>query len=330
MSISRDTRGKSGAFEAGEQNIVLAFDVGGTRIKAGLVRGPEILTRHVETLEANGTALDLVRVLVELGKRVRGDVAVQAVGISMKGLVDPWQGILLDVNETWAHLIGRPIAQQISEAFGLPVCVENDARMYTAGELLYGAGRDVDNLLCLTLGTGIGSGVAFQRRVLRGPRGFSGILGGHITVQMGGPRCTCGNLGCLEAFIGTAPLVRKAAELAQAQHGNALAPTLLTPSAIFAAEREGDLVAREVVAYFTRYLSAGVVSLIHAYDPDLVVLGGGIAEASAQFVPALQSYIDEHTWTLPRGRVRVTRAELGDTAALLGIAALARGLDILL
>lgn len=330
MSIVRNVCGSSKAPEPGEQDAVLAFDVGGTRIKAGLVRGAEILTRHVETLDAHDTAPDLVRILVELGQRVRGDVTVQAVGVSMKGLVDPRQGILLDINETWAHLIGRPLAQPLSEAFGLPIFVENDARMYTTGELLYGAGRDADNLLCLTLGTGIGSGVAFQRRVLRGPRGFSGILGGHITVQANGPRCTCSNLGCLEAFIGTAPLVRKAAELARAQHGNAPAPALLTPYAIFAAEREGDPVAREVVAYFTRYLSAGVVSLIHAYDPDLVVLGGGIAEASAQFVPALQSYIDEHTWTLPRGRVRVTRAELGDTAALLGIAALARGLDVLL
>ncbi len=194
---------------------------------------------------------------------------------------------------------------------------------------MYGAGRDIDNLLCLTLGTGIGSGVALQRRVLRGPRGFAGILGGHITIQVDGPRCTCGNLGCLEAFIGTAPLVRKAAELERARYGNQSTPVLSTPLAIFAAEREGDPVAREVVAYYTRYLSAGIVTLIHAYDPDLVLLGGGIAQASAQFMPALQRYIDTHTWTLPRGRVRVTRAELGDNAALLGVAALARGLDIL-
>lgn len=329
MSTTRNTYG-SKAPEPGQQDIVLAFDVGGTRIKAGLVRGVEILARHVEALDSYDTMPDLVRVLTELGRRVQGDVKVQAVGVSMKGLVDPRQGILLDVNETWAHLVGLPFAQPLAEAFGLPVCVENDARMYTTGELLYGAGRDTDNLLCVTLGTGIGSGVALQRRVLRGPRGFSGILGGHITVQADGPRCTCGNLGCLEAFIGTTSLVRKAAELARAQHGNASAPVLLTPHAIFAAEREGDPVAREVVTYYTRYLSAGVVSLIHAYDPDLVVLGGGIAEASAQFLPALQNYIDEHTWTLPRGRVRVTRTELGDTAALLGVAALARGLDVLL
>jgi glucokinase len=330
VRTQQDTHGGRAAPVAEEQAVILAFDVGGTRIKAGLVRGAEILARHIEPLSQLGTAPDLVQILVKLGEHVRGNVPVQAVGISMKGLVDPRQGILLDVNETWAHLIGRPFAQQLSEAFGLPVFVENDARMYTVGELLYGAGRDVDNLLCLTLGTGIGSGVALQRRVLRGPRGFSGIQGGHITVQVDGPRCTCGNLGCLEAFIGTAPLMRKAAELARAHDRNGLTQAPLTPRAIFAAALAGDAAAREVVAYFTRYLSAGVVSLIHAYDPDLVVLGGGIAEASAQILPALQRYIDEYTWTLPRGRVRAARAELGDTAALLGIAALARGLDILL
>ena len=330
MSIYRVGQHTSVGHVLEEQAAILAFDVGGTRIKAGLVREAEILAMHVEPLNQTGMRLDLVQMLVELGECVRGNVPVQAVGVSLKGLVDPQQGILLDVNETWAHLIGLPFAQPLSEAFGLPVSVENDARMYTVGELLYGAGRDVDNLLCLTLGTGIGSGVAFQRRVLRGPRGCSGILGGHITVQVDGPRCTCGNIGCLEAFIGTAPLVRKATELAQAQNGSGSAPTPLTPRAIFAAALAGDTVAREVVAYFTRYLSAGVVSLIHAYDPDLVILGGGIAEASEQFVPILQRYIDEHTWTLPRGRVRVAKAELGDTAALLGIAPLARGMDILL
>jgi glucokinase len=330
VSTQRDRHGENAGQASAEQAAILAFDVGGTRIKAGLVRGAEIAALHVEPLSKVETAPDLVQALVQLGARMREDVSVQAVGISMKGLVDPQQGILLDVNETWAHLIGKPFAQPLSQAFGLPVFVENDARMYTVGEMLYGAARDVENVLCLTLGTGIGSGVALQRRVLRGPRGFSGILGGHITVQIDGPRCTCGNIGCLEAFIGTAPLVRKAADLARTQYGNEPAQDPLTPHAIFNAALAGDALAREVVAYFTRYLSAGVVSLIHAHDPDLVVLGGGIAEASAQFLPALQSYIDEHTWTLPRGRVHVTRAELGDTAALLGIAALAQGLDVLL
>lgn len=329
MSTQQDRHGENVGQASNEQAAILAFDVGGTRIKAGLVRGAKIVALHVEPLSKAETAPNLVQILLQLGARTRGNVSVQAVGISMKGFVDPQQGILLDVNETWAHLVGQPFAQSLSQAFGLPVFVENDARMYTVGEMLYGAAQDAENMLCLTLGTGIGSGVALQRRVLRGPRGFSGILGGHITVQVDGPRCTCGNIGCLEAFIGTAPLMRRAADLARTQYGNGSAQDPQNPRAIFAAALAGDALAREVVAYFARYLSAGVVSLIHAYDPDLVVLGGGIAEASAQFLPALQSYIDEHTWTLPRGRVRVTRAALGDTAALLGIAALAQGLDVL-
>ncbi len=133
MSIPRDTREKSRTGEPDEQEVVLAFDVGGTRIKAGLVRGSELLARSIETLEPRDKPPDLVRVLLDIGKRLRGDVAVQAIGVSMKGLIDPWQGVLLDVNETWAHMIGRPIAQMLSEASGLPVCVENDARMYTTG-----------------------------------------------------------------------------------------------------------------------------------------------------------------------------------------------------
>ncbi len=329
MHIQRDLHGNIAGQSAADQPLILAFDVGGTRIKTGLVRGAVIEALHVEPLNKAETAPDLLRTLVALGERMRANVPIQAVGISMKGFVDPHQGTLLDVNETWADLIGKPFAQPLSQAFRLPVFVENDARMYTVGEMLYGAGRVTENLLCLTLGTGVGSGVALQRRVLRGPRGLSGILGGHITVQVDGPRCTCGNIGCLEAFIGTAPLVRQAEQLALAHSRSVSEQALLTPRAIFAAAAEGDLAAREVVAYFSRYLAVGLVSLIHANDPDLVILGGGIAEASTQFLPAVQRYIDTHTWTLPRGRVRLTKAELGDTAALLGIAALARGLDIL-
>ena len=330
VSTQQGVHGDAARQSPSEQPLILAFDVGGTRIKAGLVRGAEIMALHVAALSTSDATPDLIQILVELGNRIRVGASIQAVGVSMKGFIDPRQGIVLDINESWAHLVGKPFAQQLSQAFHLPVFVENDARMYTVGEMLYGAGREVENLLCLTLGTGIGSGVVLQRRALRGPRGVTGILGGHITVQIDGPRCTCGNTGCLEAFIGTAPLVRKAAALALERYGHAPEQTLLTPNAIFAAASAGDAVAREVVDYFTQYLSAGVVSLIHVYDPDLVVLGGGIAEASSQFLPAVQSYVDEHTWTLPRGRVHVTTAELGDTAALLGIAALGRGINVLL
>lgn len=308
---------------------ILAFDVGGTRVKAGIVRGTEVLELHVELLPVQKDAASVIDALVRLGRQIQEGHTVQAIGVSMKGIIDPQKGTILDVNESLSDLIGLPFAQNLAQAFQLPVFAENDARMYTAGEMLYGAGRRVENLLCLTLGTGIGCGVALQRRVLRGGRGLFGIIGGHITVQIDGPRCTCGNIGCLEAFIGTAPLLRKAAELYTTSNKPLPEKEGWTPQHIFTAAA-GDPVADEVIAYFARYLSAGVVSLIHAYDPDIVVLGGGIAGSFQQFLPAVQEYVDEHTWTYPRGGIQIKTAELGDTAALVGVAALARGMDILL
>ena len=313
-----------------EETPILAFDIGGTRIKAGIVHGAVVSKPYIEELDGAVSTEKLLELLVRLHKYLTKETEVQAVAISMKGIIDPGTGTVLDVNETWSDLIGRPFASELAQTLGLPTCIENDARMYTVGEMLYGAGTQADNLLCLTLGTGVGSGVALQRRVLRGPRGVSGILGGHITVQSDGPLCTCGNLGCLEALIGTTALARKATQLALAQNGQALAERQLTPHALFTAAAAGDKLALQVVEYFSRNLAAGLVSLIHAHDPELVILGGGIAAAAAQFLPAVQTYIDTHAWTIPRGRVRVKTAALGNHAALLGIAALARGLDVLL
>ncbi|QBD82967.1 ROK family protein [Ktedonosporobacter rubrisoli] len=304
--------------------VVLAFDVGGTRIKAGIVQEAEVLAMLVEPLPATKDAASLIEALVQIGQRLLVQQSVEAVGISMKGIIDPQQGTILDVNEALSALIGLPLARLVTQAFGLPVWIENDARMYTVGELVYGAGKQVENLLCLTLGTGVGCGVALQRRVIRGGRGLFGILGGHITVESNGPRCSCGNIGCLEALIGTAALRQKAAELHVCPVDDAL-----TPRAIFAAAAAGSEAANAVVAHFTHYLSVGLVSLIHTYDPDIVVLGGGIAYAAAQFLPAVQRYVDEHTWSYPRGRVRIKTAKLGDSAALIGAAALARGLHVL-
>lgn len=310
-----------------EQAAILAFDVGGTRIKAGLVRGTQVSTLRVEPLPTHRDTASVLGALVRLGDEMRQGQSVQAVGVSMKGIIDPQQGTILDVNESLSDLIGMPFARHLAEAWQVPVVAENDARMYTIGELVYGAGRAVDNLLCLTLGTGIGCGVALQRRVIRGARGLFATMGGHITVEADGPRCTCGNIGCLEALIGTAPLLKKASALYTA-HGKPQVG-IATPQQLFAAASAGDAIAREAVAYFAHYLSVGLVSLIHAYDPDLVVLGGGLAGSAQQFVPTVQQYVAAHTWTYPRGRVHVITAELGDTAALVGAAALARGLQVL-
>jgi len=138
---------------------------------------------------------------------------VAGIGLCVKGIVEPTRGILLDVNEVLADWIGQPIAGMIADELGHPAYMENDARMYALGEFMHGAGRGSEGMVCLTLGTGVGSGVVLGGRILRGPHGTGGIMCGQMTIQRDGRRCTCGNVGCLETLVGTAGLIQSAEEV---------------------------------------------------------------------------------------------------------------------
>jgi glucokinase len=229
------------------------------------------------------------------------------------------------VNAPLDVLSGELLADRLAQALGAPVRIENDARMYALGELRHGAGSGAKNLVCLTLGTGIGVGVVIDDRLLNGGRGVLGILAGHITVDVDGPPCTCGSIGCLEALIGSQGLVADARARAREHPGSRLGSDVLDPEKIFAAAAEGDAAAAGTVERFTRVLACGVVSLIHVYDPDVVVVGGGLSASAPQFLEHVQRFADEHAWTQPKARVRIVASTLGDSAALLGAAELAAG-----
>lgn len=305
---------------------VLAVDIGGTRTKAGVIAGGRALGLAVaETDATDGAERFLDTLERHLRPLVEEHGPVSAIGVSVKGVVDPTSGVLVDVNEGLSALIGRALGSLVGERFGLPTRVENDARMYTLGELLRGAGRGSRNLVCLTLGTGVGVGVVQDGRLLRGPRGTRGILGGHVTVQVDGPTCTCGNRGCLEALVGCGAVVRQVEEQLVAGEHSILNGGDLDAARVFGAAAAGDELARRVVDRFARVLGCGIVSLIHAHDPDLVLVGGGLSASAPQFLPAVQAWVAERAWTQPRGRVPVRVAELGDAAALMGAAELAIG-----
>ena len=307
---------------------VLAFDLGGTRIKAGIIRGATVSLLLIEATNDGRDSADVLAGLLRLGRRLGDEHDVAAVGLSVKGIVDAERGVILDVKERLVGLIGRPLAVIVARELGRPVVVENDARMYALGEWRHGAGRGRDNMVCLTLGTGVGSGVIVGGHLLRGPRGVGGILAGHVAVQIDGPVCTCGNVGCLEALIGTAGFLRLAGEaLARDPAPSALRQAPLMPQRILEAAAAGDGPAHALVQRFVTYLGAGIVTAIHAYDPDVVVLGGGVMRSFAPFLPDVQAYVDAHAWTVPRGRVRVVPAALGDAAALIGVAALTQQAD---
>jgi glucokinase len=303
---------------------VLVFDVGGTRTKAGLA-GPDGISSVATVLTDASSADALVAQIAALGRQLLQGERPSAVGVSIKGIVDPRRGALVDVNAPLDQLSGEPLADRLAEALDAPVRIENDARVYALGELHHGAARGAENLVCLTLGTGIGVGVVVEGRLLRGSRGVLGILAGHITIDVDGPPCTCGSVGCLEALIGSHGLVAHARTCAREHPGSRLSADGLDPERIFAAAAQSDAAAVATVERFTHVLACGVVSLIHVYDPDVVVIGGGLSASAPQFLDHVQRFTDEHAWTQPKGRVRLAASTLGDRAALLGAAELATG-----
>ena len=301
---------------------VLAYDIGGTRLKVGLVASGHVSSHTTVPTDPSGVAATLLAQLTSVGRELIDGNPIDAVGVSVRGLVDPQAGVL-DVNPPLSCLSGQPLAATLAAEFGVPVRAENDARMHTLGELRHGAGRGVDNVVCLTLGTGVGVGVAVGGRMLRGPRGVWGILGGHFTVSVDGPSCSCGNVGCLETLISSEAFVGDALSRLRAGAESTLVEDGLDPGRIFAAARTRDPVATETVERFATVLACGVVTMIHAYDPELVIIGGGLSSSAAQFLPRVREYVREHAWTFPKGRVRIEVSELGDSAALLGAAELA-------
>jgi glucokinase len=309
---------------------VLAFDMGGTRIKAGLVSGATVSSLTTTMVEESHGVEGVVAQMLALGRQLLERHEVERIGISVRGIVDPHAGKVLDLGGPLASLVGYPLAEAVTSKFGYPTAVENDARMYTLGELVHGSGQGYQNLVCLTLGTGIGSGVALGRHVLRGPRYVAGILGGHLTVQADGPQCFCGNVGCLEALIGTHGLQQMYHDLSTGGRPSILHDTLPTPLDLFQAAAAGDPLASDIVHMFTQRLGAGIVNMIHAYDPDIVILGGGFMRSFDQFLPRVQAYVDAHAWTIPRERVAIVPATLGDAAALVGIAELTRNSEYIL
>lgn len=306
---------------------VLAFDLGGTRIKAGIVVDHEVvLLRIVPTGDEQGFDHVLEQIL-SVGEGLLRERPATAIGLSLPAIVDVERGTVVDVRKNLAGLIGFPIVEVLQRRFNLPVAVENDARLYGLGEMVAGAARDVASMVCLTIGTGIGCCVVQDGHILRGSHGTGGILGGHMTIETYGPACSCGNIGCVEALCSAPALVAAMAkQLATLPHHPLRGEQALTPEVILAAAGRGDGPAHAALAGYVRHLSAAVVSYIHLHDPDAVLLGGGVMQGAEQILPQVQQFVREHTWTSPPRQIPVRAAALGDGAALVGAAALARGL----
>jgi glucokinase len=312
------------------QRPAIAIDLGGTSIKAGIVHGAEV--QAAEAIAANsgeGLAPQLPRIaaLVErLCAASRLEPAECAgVGLAVPCLVDPLrQRILSAPREKYADARDVDLPAWALQEFGLDARIENDAHAALVGEWRHGAGQGSNDLVMLTLGTGIGCSVVIGGRPLRGKHFQAGGLGGHLIANpLGGAACAaCPGSGCYEAESAAQSLDREA-RAHPAFAGSALAAGPGTDfAAVFRAAARGDAVATAVRDRCLRHWTALVISLVHAYDPDRIVIGGGVSEGeeARSCLAAMEDEVNRRAWIVEPIEIRAAR--LGNQAGLVGAAAL--------
>ena len=300
---------------------ILACDLGGTRMKIGVVRDGSVLAQTVEPANSKAGLAPQLPVLKAAWLRLLGDLKLAprdcaGISIAFPSLIDAATGRVLAEYGKYADAMGLDLRAWAQRELGLPLAIENDARMALIGEWRAGAGRGVDNLVMMTLGTGLGTCAIIEGRVLRGKHGQAGVLGGHISVRYdGGRACSCGNVGCAEAEASTAFL----AELAKTRSDFAASALAREPvldfAAVFKHAAAGDACAVALRDHSIQVWATLAVNLIHAYDPEVVILGGGIMASADVILPAVRAHVARHAHT-PWGKVQVVASQLADNAAL--------------
>jgi glucokinase len=305
----------------------IGLDLGGTQVRAALVEDGHVLKRAATGTDVSGGPM---KVLDQFERLVREVCAgedmgrVEAVGISSAGPLDTETGIVIDIPTIpgWNNF---PFKAAVTERFGLPVILENDAIAAAFGEWRHGAGRGLRHLVYVTVSTGVGGGAIVDGHLLRGRRGMAAHVG-HIRLAQDGPRCACGGVACFEAMASGTALGRRARTLAlvdpRGYLGQAAAAGEIAARHVFAGARAGDRACLDLVAEEARYLGQGFIAVIHAFSPELLIMGGGVAQAFDLLEGGIHAVIRTEA-VAPFRDIRVVVAELGDNAGLVGAAALA-------
>lgn len=297
--------------------LVAGIDLGATNTKFGLVdeAGRVIWSAVEKTPAQQGAEVLLNHVIRCAGKCAaearRWERKAQAIGIATTGWADRATGRIAWATAGIPGWTGTEVARAVSEAASVPVVVENDARAMVEGERRFGAARFAENFLCLTLGTGVGGGAVVDGRLLSGASALGGALG-HIPIVPDGPSCACGSRGCLETYASAAALI-----------GYAGPARFDSARALIDAARQGQPDATRALRTYAEHLGRGLAALIHLFDPELVVLGGGLAAGDTALVEMSAGEALSRIFAPEVRRVRITPSALGYEAGMLGAAALA-------
>jgi len=310
--------------------LAIGVDLGGTNIKAGIVNeeGRILEQAGLPTMAQEGPDAVISR-MVRLVGELRGKVpgSLLGVGVGSPGPLDPSEGLIYTTPNMpgWDNY---PMKKKLEEKTRVPVVVENDANCAALAEYWKGAGQGSHTMILLTLGTGIGGGIVRDGRLVNGEHVAAGEVG-HMVINFNGPKCGCGNHGCLEAYTGAAGIVRRAWEVLDKPGTVSILRDMsagdrasMTPAMISAAAEKGDGEALGIIRETGRLLGIGIINLVNIFAPETVILGGGVAAAGEVLFSAVREEVKHHAMPPCNDRVRIMPAAMGNSAGVVGAASL--------
>lgn len=307
--------------------VVIGVDLGGTNTRTALVaRNGDILEKQKEeTLAAEGHEKVIAKLIRNIDRQRANadqhDRRVGAVGVGAPGVIHEQTGVVVKSPNfpDWNDL---PLKQILERELKLPVFIENDANAAALGEQWRGAAKDIRSMIFLTLGTGVGGGIILDGRIWHGADGMAGEVG-HMTIIPDGRSCGCGNRGCLEMYASSRGIVMTFKAMCAGKHLDAEDRKEVTSAQIYQAARNGDAVAHLVMKDMGRYLGIGVANLINIFNPEMVVIGGGVKAAWDLFIDATREEVRKRAFTYAAERTKIVPSMLGDEAGMVGAAAVA-------
>src|SRR6202453_1700860 len=312
--------------------LLIGVDVGGTKVAAGAVNSTGEITFQTRTpMVANDAAAGLAAVISAINSVKNGISGaggeLAGIGICAPGPLDPRSGVVINPPNLpgWRNF---PLAAEVVKIFNLPVKVDNDGNAAALAEALWGAGRGFRNVFCATIGTGIGTGIVFDRHINHGRTG-SAAEGGHNTIDYRGPRCGCGKLGCIEVLASGPAIARRAsqkkakggrASLILEQAGGHL--DRITSEMVGKAYAAGDLLAKEVLQETARLLTVWLGNIVDLLEPDVMIIGGGAGAMLRPFFGEIRERLPEWCVNSHCQEIPLLPAHYGADAGIAGGAAL--------
>ena len=305
-------------------SLIVAVDIGGTHIRAAAYEPDSITPLYHQRTRSHGKESGVFNRLVQTIESVWQAGEVDAIGIASPGPLDPYTGTILDTPNIpeWENF---PIGPKLAEHFGVPVHLDNDANMAGLAEWQYGAGKGHDDLVYLTISTGIGGGVISSGRLLQGFHGMGAELG-HMLIDPNGPVCGCGHFGHAESFSSGTAIARYVNDEINAGGRSTLhSGPELSAAQIADAARAGDALAIAAFERAAHYLGMAVANYLAIFDPSILIFGGGVSQVGDLLFKPFEESLRKHIFH-PHylDNLVITKAALGDDAGLLGALALAR------